>query len=127
MKKKIIIYDDDRDILLVTATILEMKGYFVTGREHCRTMDEDLETFQPDVILMDNWLPDIGGVKAIQHIKSNETYKHIPVIFFSANSNVEELAKEAGADYLLKKPFEITGLQNLIEKAIAETSVKCHQ
>ena len=124
MKKKIIIYDDDKDILLVTATILEMKGYAVTGKEHCREIDEDLLGFQPDVILMDNWLPEIGGVKAIQYMKSHDTFKHVPVIFFSANSNVEELANEAGADYLLKKPFEISSLQELIERAIVETGAK---
>jgi DNA-binding response OmpR family regulator len=119
MNKRILIYDDDKDILLVTATILEMKGYSVTGREHCRTLDEDLASFNPGVILMDNWLPDIGGVKAIQYIKAHERFKTIPVIFFSANSSVEELAREAGADYMLKKPFEIAGLQQLIEAAIA--------
>ena len=124
MSNRIIIYDDDKDILLVTATILEMKGYMVQGKEHCRTVDEDLSGFQPDVILMDNWLPDIGGVKTIQYIKSNELFKDIPVIFFSANSNVEELAREAGADYMLKKPFEIAGLQQLIEKALRGVTAK---
>jgi DNA-binding response OmpR family regulator len=119
MNNRILIYDDDKDILLVTATILELKGYIVTGREHCRTLDEDLISFQPNVILMDNWLPDIGGVKAIQYIKGHHSFKTIPVIFFSANSSVEELAREAGADYMLKKPFEIAGLQQLIEAAIA--------
>jgi two-component system cell cycle response regulator DivK len=124
MSKRIIIYDDDKDILLVTATILEMKGYLVKGKEHCRTIDEDLSVFRPNVILMDNWLPDIGGVKAIQYIKSQDQFKDIPVIFFSANSNVEELALEAGADYMLKKPFEIAGLQQLIEKALSGIAVK---
>lgn len=126
MSKRIIIYDDDKDILLVTATILEMRGYIVQGKEDCKTIDEDLTGFQPDVILMDNWLPDIGGVKAIQYIKSQESFKYIPVIFFSANSNVEELAKEAGADYMLKKPFEIAGLQQLIEKALLDTTANTH-
>ncbi len=124
MNKRIIIYDDDKDILLVTATILEMKGYVVQGKEDCRTVAEDLSGFQPNVILMDNWLPDIGGVKAIQYIKGHELFKDIPVIFFSANSNVEELAREAGADYMLKKPFEIAGLQQLIEKALSGTTAK---
>ena len=124
MSNRIIIYDDDKDILMVTATILEMKGYVVQGKEHCRTVDEDLSGFRPDVILMDNWLPDIGGVKAIQYIKSQDLYKGIPVIFFSANSNVEELAREAGADFMLKKPFEIAGLQQLIERALGGDAEK---
>lgn len=124
MSNRIIIYDDDKDILLVTATILEMRGYLVLEKEDCRTLDEDLAGFRPDVILMDNWLPDIGGVKAIQYLKGHHLFKDIPVIFFSANSNVEELAREAGADYMLKKPFEIAGLQQLIEQAVNNAAAK---
>ncbi len=124
MSNRIIIYDDDKDILLVTAAILEMIEYVVQRKEHCRTLDEDLSGFRPDVILMDNWLPDMGGVKAIQYIKSHQLFKDIPVIFFSANSNIEELARQAGADYLLKKPFERAGLQQLIEKALSSAVVK---
>lgn len=118
MAYKILIYDDDPDILEVTATILSLKGFNVSTRNHCRTLLEDISEVQPHVILMDNWLPDIGGVKAIQFLKQENLSKDIPVIFFSANSHVEELAKEAGADYLLKKPFEIKDLQQIVSKAI---------
>lgn len=120
MGYKIIIYDDDKDILLVTSTILKLKGYEVTCREHCRNLYDDLTDFAPQVILMDNWLPDMGGVKAIQYIKNQDVFKDIPVIFFSANSNVEELAKEAGADELLKKPFEVAELQAMIEALVTK-------
>jgi len=115
---RIIIYDDDTDILLVTSVILQRKGYEVMCREDCRTLHTDLETFQPAVILMDNWMPDMSGVQAIQHIKAQDAFKHIPVIFFSANSNVEELAREAGADNLLKKPFDIQALQQMIVQLV---------
>jgi DNA-binding response OmpR family regulator len=118
MGNKIIIYDDDKDILQVTAAILKMKGHEVLCREHCRELETDLQAFQPQVILMDNWLPDMGGVKAIQLIKGLPAFSTIPVVFFSANSNVEELAREAGADYILKKPFEIAELQTIIEGAV---------
>ncbi|HTL08935.1 MAG TPA: response regulator [Chitinophagaceae bacterium] len=115
---KVIIYDDDTDILLVTSVILQRKGYEVICREDCKTLQQDLQSFQPQVILMDNWMPDMSGVQAIQQIKSHEDFKHIPVIFFSANSNVEELAREAGADSLLKKPFDILALQQMIAELV---------
>ena len=118
MGNRILIYDDDKDILVVTSAILEMKGYEVLCREHCRNLNDDLNSFQPQVILMDNWLPDIGGVKAIQYIKSQDAFKNMMVIFFSANSNMEALCKEAGADDLLKKPFDIAELEQMIEKAV---------
>lgn len=118
MGTKIIIYDDDTDILLVTSAILKRKGYEVLCRENCHNLNEDLQSFQPQVILMDNWMPDTSGVEAIQKIKSQEAFKHIPVIFFSANSNVEELAREAGADSLLKKPFDIVTLEQRIDQLV---------
>lgn len=120
MAEKILVYDDDADILEVCATILRMKGYEVLCRDHCKTLLADIQNFMPHVILMDNWLPDIGGVKAVQLIKITPFCKDIPVIFFSANSHVEELAKEAGADYMLKKPFDLTELQQMIGFAIAQ-------
>jgi len=120
MTKRIIIYDDDKDILNITSAILEMKGYEVLCREHCRDLKDDLEGFRPKVILMDNWLPDIGGVKAIQFIKSQDAFRNMHVIFFSANNNMEELAKEAGADELLRKPFDIAELEQLVDKAMKE-------
>lgn len=118
MNHRILIYDDDADILEVCATILRMKGYDVMCRDHCKEVLADIGLYNPDVILMDNWLPDIGGVKSIQLIKNTPRFRDIPVIFFSANSHVEELAKEAGADYMLKKPFDLIELQKVIAKAV---------
>ena len=120
MVKRILVYDDDADILEVCATILRMKGYDVLCRDNCKAILKDSEMYAPDVILMDNWLPDIGGVKAVQLIKGTPAFKHIPVIFFSANSHVEELAKEAGADFMLKKPFDLSELQQVIGTAILQ-------
>jgi two-component system cell cycle response regulator DivK len=66
---------------------------------------------------MDNWIPGIGGVTATQLIKNDQRTQAIPVIFFSANNNIEGLAKEARADYYLKKPFDITELAAMVENA----------
>ncbi len=114
----ILIYDDDVDIVEVCTVILQIKGYKVFSRNNCRTLFEDLEEIKPDIIMMDNWLPDMGGVKAVQTIKSFKDYKQIPVIFFSANSSVDELGKEAKADFILKKPFDIAVMESLLKQAL---------
>lgn len=118
--KKILIYDDDNDILGICSTILKLKGFDVLCKDNCKELITDIENYKPDIVLMDNWLPDIGGVKAVQLIKSTEHLKHIPVVFFSANSEVEELTKEAGADYMLQKPFELDDLEKTIATAIQQ-------
>ena len=112
--KKILVYDDDVDILEICSIILKLKGFDVLCKDNCRELITDIESYKPDVVLMDNWLPDIGGIKAVQLIKSIEHLKQIPVVFFSANSQVEELAKKAGADYMLQKPFELDNLEKII-------------
>ena len=112
--KKILVYDDDVDILEICSIILKLKGFDVLCKDNCRELITDIESYKPDVVLMDNWLPDIGGIKAVQLIKSIEHLKQIPVVFFSANSQVKELAKKAGADYMLQKPFELDNLEKII-------------
>lgn len=118
MPKKIIIYDDDADLLEVCSLILKAKDFDVVVRERCTEIIQDIETHNPDVILMDNWIPDIGGVKATRLVKSSDRFRHIPVIFFTANNNVQELREEAGADYSLQKPFDIAELEQLVINAV---------
>lgn len=119
MTKKIIIYDDDTDLLEVCSLILTAKNFEVVIRDKCTEIIHDIATHKPDVILMDNWIPDIGGVKATRLVKNSSEYSHIPVIFFTANNNVGELAAEAGADYSLQKPFDINELETIVSNAVS--------
>ena len=118
MNNRVIIYDDDADLLEVCSLILASRNFEVITKDKCTELLADLEQHQPGVVLMDNWIPDVGGVKATQIIKESKEFKHIPVIFFSANNNVSELAREAGADFCLHKPFDIVDLENIVSNAI---------
>jgi CheY-like chemotaxis protein len=118
MGKKVMIFDDDTDLLEVCSLILTAKNFEVIIKNNCTDILSDVLVHKPDVILMDNWIPDIGGVKATRLVKNSEKLRHIPVIFFSANNNVTELAAEAGADYSLQKPFDITDLEETVASAV---------
>lgn len=120
--KQITIFDDDENILELSKFILEQKGYSVSTFENCDAIIEKLEKSKPDVILMDNWIPDMGGILATRMIKEHETFRHIPVIYFSANNDIKLLAEHAGADAYLAKPFNITELENIVAEMIAATS-----
>lgn len=113
-KKKIIIFDDDEDILSICRLILEHGGWEVHIFTDCKNVEEKVSKVLPDVILMDNWIPDEGGVASTLKLKSNDQLKHIKVILFSANSAVNKLAEEAGADGFLEKPFELDRLEQVI-------------
>lgn len=105
--KKVFIFDDNLEILELCKDILNDLGCTVRTSPTTNDVEEQVREFAPDIIFMDNWLPDISGVEATKKIKSNEDLKKIPVIYFSANSNIGALATEAGADDFIAKPFDI--------------------
>ncbi|KAA8485852.1 two-component system cell cycle response regulator DivK [Arcticibacter tournemirensis] len=119
MSKRILIFDDDVDILSICSYILEEQGWDVHTSPHCNNISEFVRGIQPDVILMDNWIPDSGGVIATQTLKSERDLRTIPVIYFSANNDIQSLAAQAGADTYLEKPFDLNELELVIERVMA--------
>jgi two-component system cell cycle response regulator DivK len=116
--KKIIIFDDDEDILSICSYILEEQGWEVYTFTDCNAITERVAGINPDVILMDNWIPDAGGIIATQTLKNTEELKKIPVIYFSANSDIQLLASHAGAETYLAKPFDLDDLEKVINKVL---------
>ena len=118
MGKSVLVFDDDIDVLSILTYLLEEKGWKVNTRTSCANLLKDIEETGPDIIMMDNWIPEAGGKMATKLIKSHAEYKSIPVIYFSANNDVEKLAKEAGADTFLAKPFDLDHLEELLANAL---------
>jgi DNA-binding response OmpR family regulator len=119
MPGRIMIFDDDTDLIELCSIVLKSKNYEVRGFSRCNDILNKVMLFSPQVIIMDNRIPDAGGVKATREIKHDFRFKSIPVIFFSANERVQELAAEAGADFYLQKPFDIGELETVVAKAVA--------
>jgi DNA-binding NtrC family response regulator len=120
MEKSVLVFDDDVDILSILTYLLEEKGWKINTRTTCANILQDIEETKPDIILMDNWIPDAGGKVATQLIKSHPEYKDIPVIYFSANNDVATLAEEAGADTYLAKPFDLDQLEDLLSNVLQQ-------
>jgi DNA-binding response OmpR family regulator len=119
-EKKIVIFDDDEDILSICSFILEEQGWTVHAFTECNNIIEKVSAIRPDVILMDNWIPDDGGIIATQTLKKDEKLKTIPVIYFSANSDIELLASHAGAETYLAKPFDLEELERVINAVLVK-------
>ncbi|MEO8795860.1 MAG: response regulator [Daejeonella sp.] len=117
MPKRVLICDDDSDILSICKYILEESGLEVHTRTTCNDILQVIDEVAPDVILMDNWIPDTGGIVATRAIKKHPEFKNIPVIYFSANTDIKMLAKDAGADSYLAKPFDINQLTDAVSTA----------
>ena len=115
MKKCILTYDDDQEILFVCKAILEKGNYRVVTKALCDNIIEDLSAEKPDLVLMDLWIPEMGGEKAISLMKHDPDTQNIPVILFSANDEIEEISKRSNADNYFKKPFGIADLAAVVK------------
>lgn len=118
--KTILVFDDDTNILDVFTIVLEASGYQVEISETSHDILERVKEVGPDMIIMDNWIPNIGGVKATQILKGDTEFKHIPVVYCSANNDVSVLAKEAGAEAYLAKPFDLDELEKTVARLLRD-------
>ncbi len=116
MKKNILIYDDDEEILFLCKAILSKYDYVVETLSKCENILTDIQTFNPHLILMDLWIPQIGGEKAIEMIKQNESTQQIPVLVFSANADIKDISKKVHADGYIEKPFRAGTFIETIQK-----------
>ena len=99
-------------------TILLKSEYRVATLSRCENVIDDIKMLKPDLILMDLWIPEIGGEKAISIIKENPATSNIPVLVFSANADIKEICKKINADGYIEKPFDIHTLKATIEQNI---------
>ena len=118
MKKCVLIYDDDLEILYLCKAILGKTQYRVETRLRCDNVLNDIDLIKPDIILMDLWIPETGGEMAITLIKENTSTRHIPIIIFSANAELKIICKRIKADGYIEKPFDISFLKETIESQL---------
>lgn len=105
---KVLIVDDQPDILEFLQVLLEQEGYAVIIQDHTDRYIERLpDNTLPDLILLDVFLSGQDGREITKRLKSQEETRHIPVIMFSAHPHAQETALAAGADDFVEKPFDL--------------------
>ena len=109
-KKKIIVIDDEGDLLKMVGMRLESSGYDVKTLDSGERAVEVIREIKPDLVLLDVLMPGKNGCQVCIEIKADEVLKKIPVIIFTAHYPEEEYlkahAEEMGADDYMLKPFE---------------------
>jgi excisionase family DNA binding protein len=115
-KQKILVVDDDPEIVELFVDVLERDGRFevktaATGYDAGVLTQE----FQPDMLILDYMLPDVNGNVVCQTIRKNPAFGHMKIVIVSGVVNQEEINDllKAGADEFVKKPFNI---EKLIER-----------
>lgn len=116
-KKKILVTDDDDGVQDIFKLIFERAGYDVTILGEALSILENNYSY-PDLFLLDRQLSGQDGLKVCRFLKEQNATKHIPVIIVSATPGIGKLAREAGADDFIEKPFQIKELLQKVEKWI---------
>lgn len=117
MKKRVLVIDDDEDILAIFNIISEEEGYeFVLFDRELTT--GEIQVIHPDLILLDVRLRGSSrtGDQICKGIKSIDALKNLPVLLVSAEMNIEILAKNSGADGYIGKPFDIDDMINKVNE-----------
>jgi DNA-binding response OmpR family regulator len=115
MNKCVFICDDDVDILDICRLILEADGIQVVTCSTADSLHHNLKEHTPHLIFIDNGLAGITGKELISNLKQDNDYKTVPVLLFSANSEIAQMAKTANADGYLAKPFNISDLKATVQ------------
>jgi len=115
-KKRILLVEDTVAILKLTKFRLEKAGFEVITAIDGQTALEAVKNDSPNIILLDYGLPDIDGNEVCRRIRSDQRYKAIPIIMFTASVENLKLIKESGADDGILKPYEAEELITKIRK-----------
>jgi len=117
-KMKILICEDDPDILELIEFILTEENYAVTTTEDESTVKNLMEKIEPDLLIIDYWLNGTKADDIINSIKKDDNLKEIPIILISAIDNLEEVSSNLPVVDYIKKPFDINTLKTKVKSYI---------
>lgn len=116
--KRLIVIDDDLPIQEVIELIFDPTEYKITFYSDGQAVLNN--AFEhPDLFILDKQLSGADGLDICRFLKDQESTRHIPIVFLSASPNIYRLAKEAGAEDALAKPFNIHELREKVANLIA--------
>lgn len=110
--QNILVIDDDADLCELMSIILKKEGYKVKTMRHFNSLNGDS---LPDLIILDVVFAGKDGRTICKQIKESAETRHIPILMYSAGTNLEQDARNAGAEDFIAKPFEIKELVRKIK------------
>lgn len=112
--KRILYVDDEVDLLAAMKIFLQREGYEVRVTTSCNDGLKILNTFRPDLVLLDINVGNEDGRLMCRQIKQQAEFRHIPVILFSAYDEALHTYRDYGADNFMGKPFEFSALMDIL-------------
>ncbi|HAZ44652.1 MAG TPA: DNA-binding response regulator [Cyanobacteria bacterium UBA11369] len=122
--KRLLLIDDDPNLILLVKDYLEFRGYEVVTAENGREALEVLDREMPDLIICDVMMPEMDGYTFVKHVREEPRTSWIPVLFLSAKGQSQDKVKglNTGADVYMVKPFEPEELVAQVESSLKHTS-----
>ena len=118
--KKILVVDDNEEILEVIELILKLEGYNISGLMDVSHFSKRINEFKPDLILLDVMLGAFDGRDLCNLLKSDQSTLHIPVIMISASHNLKDSkGNVCSPNDFIAKPFDVSNLINKINAQFA--------
>ncbi len=122
--KKLLLIDDDPNLILLVQDYLEFRGYAVLTAENGREALDILKEEIPDMIICDVMMPEMDGYAFVKNVRENPRTEWIPVLFLSAKGQSQDRVKglNTGADVYMVKPFEPEELVAQVESTLKQAS-----
>jgi DNA-binding response OmpR family regulator len=121
-KYKILVVDDEPDVLSLLNLMLESQGYLVVSASDGQEALEKARSSGPDLILLDVMLPRLDGYKVARMLKFDENFRHIPIIMLTAKVQEKDrqTGLEMGVDDYITKPFDTAALLEKVKTILAK-------
>ena len=121
MTKKVLIVDDEINIVTALEFLLQKSGYEVMAAQNGDEALRRVESFAPDLVLLDVMMPRISGYEVCRRMRERADWKHIKIVMLSAKGREAEVSKgvSLGADLYVTKPFSNSELVGKIGELLA--------
>ena len=123
MSPKILIVDDEPNIVIPLQFLMEQHGYRVLVAQSGEEALESISKEKPDLVLLDIMLPGVDGFEVCEIVRLNPEWRHTKIIFLTAKGRDVDIAKGMvlGADEYITKPFSNQQIIDAVTKLLKET------
>lgn len=118
MAKRILVLDDNADILEIVHETLTYEDFDVKSTSSSDMVIPFVEEFKPDLVILDYRVAGVNGGELCKQIKAHPDFKSTPVIIFSAYINHNDELLRYGCDAIINKPFDLTELVDKVNRLI---------
>ena len=119
--KRVLIIDDDPDVLETLQSVLSTRGFTVNTSLDTSNIQNEIESFCPDVLLLDVNLKNANGGEICRELKKCGTARNISIILFSGDRSIKEQYKNYLADNFIEKPVSISNLVTSLKQSSVKT------